>query len=117
MKKVIDNIKLFKKLSKNEDGSTDSIIFEKLLMEFENYILFKELYEEYDDIIIIKGAKKNRNRIKFKVQFRSNKILKNFINENEDKKIKYKENIYTPIFDQIDKKNIEIYFKKIGGKK
>lgn len=111
----VDNVYLFKLLSKNEKGSTDSIIFEKLLNEFENFILFKKLYEENESIMKIKGSKKAKKYIKFKVEFKTNKILKEFIKNNENKIMKYKHDEYIPIIDQIDKKKVEIYFEKIGG--
>lgn len=111
----VDNVYLFKLLSKNEKGSTDSIIFEKLLIEFENFILFKKLYEENESIMKIKGSKKAKKYIKFKVEFKTNKILKEFIKNNENKIMKYNHTEYIPIIDQIDKKKVEIYFEKIGG--
>lgn len=110
--KEVDNIEIFKKLTKNNKGQVDIIIFEMLIEKFENFILFKSMYVNDNHGIIIKGAKKDNRNIKFIIEFKSSKILNEFINDNESKEITLKRDKFTPIFNIIKKNSTEVYFKK-----
>lgn len=109
---LVDNVKLFTELTRDTKGNVDDIIFEKLIERFENYILFKKIYSGNNNHMKIKGARKDISNIKFRVEFESEKILSEFLEENEDNYITYKHTEYTPIFNKIGQQIIDIYFIK-----
>ena len=109
----VDNIKLFKKLIKDEKGNTDILVFESLILNnFDSYRSLRLLSINDIKDFKIESAKKDSNYIKFRIEFKSKAVCKKFIELNENKEIKLKKTIYLPVFNIVKKNCVEIYFKK-----
>lgn len=103
---IKDNVAMIRELT-HENGSVNSIIFDDLIEDFDSYILFRKIY---GDDMVLHPAIPYKTKIKFRVEFDSNKILKKFINRHDDTEINHRDQIYTPVFDVISEHIIDIYF-------
>ena len=109
----VDNIKLFKKLIKDDKGNTDILVFESLILNnFDSYRSLRLLSINDIKDFKIESAKKDSKYIKFRIEFKSKAVCKKFIELNENKEIKLKKTIYLPVFNIVKKNCVEIYFKK-----
>lgn len=112
MKKIKDNIKLFKLLIRD-----DLSIYKDLLLQFEKYWLFKEIYLKENDASI-KSAKKDKNNIIFIFTFSSKKKAKSFIKSNKGNIVEFNNKKYLICISteteskHEDKKEVEVYFKE-----
>lgn len=108
MSSKLNNIDIFNKLT-HDDKCIDEMVFDKLIEDFQYYILFKKMYT---DKMKIKKARCEKSHIKFRVQFDSIKTMRDFIKVNEDHTIKHDKEKYLPVFNEIGQQIIDIYFIK-----
>lgn len=101
----VDNITMIKSLT-YKNGSVNCIIFDELFKEFDSYIVFRK--NIYNRDMILHSLITDKSKIKFKVQFINKKSMKNFINKNDGKTIKYRKRIYVPDITINDEHTIEI---------
>lgn len=106
----LDNITIFNKLTHDEDGTVDNIIFNKLMENFDEYLLFKQVLLKNDEGFIIKKAIKDNDNIKFKLEFSNTKVKNKFIKMNEDTVIKFKKKEYSPILTKVKGNIVHLYF-------
>lgn len=101
-----DNIEMIKELT-HENGSVNTNIFDELIDDFDSYIVFREIFE---NDMVLHPAIPYKTKIKFRVEFTTNKALKKFIKFHDDTEIEYRGQVYTPVCDIISEHVIDIYF-------
>lgn len=102
-----DNITMFNRLTHTDDGIVDRAVFDKLIRDFEYYILFKKMYCKDMEV---KQARHEECIIKFRVEFNETDITKEFIKRNKNIVISFKGQDYSPIIDKIGQQIIDIHF-------
>lgn len=105
----MDNISLFNRLTHDSHGLVKCELFNKLLVNFDDYTLLKAVTDGLE-MENINSADYNDDRIIFPIKFKTKRQLNCFI-EKLPKKITYKNNTHNVLFN-IDGKEVNIYFEK-----
>lgn len=107
--KKFDNIVLFNSLTHDSDNKFDRVIFDRLIDEFDLYIIFRKLYKKSKIKENVLQAELD-DKIHFKIEFTNDSVNDKFIKSLEKNVIEFKGKKYTPHVKRISEHIIDITF-------